>query len=226
MDLTAIVQRLDVTRALIEADVAVPAVIAVTSAARGDGKSLVAAGLAHGLAGVGHRVLLVDGNADGADVNPGGAPKLDLLPYDILQYVTLGLRGEPSYLRLVTPGVVSTCSVETVQATFARLRENFAYTIVDTAVLVQSGMAVALAGEADGVVIAFKQGRPALEADRDFVKVLRSLKTPVLGVVTAQPQAVRSFNAERFVNVQTNASRLRTVDDSVKGSGPIGIRLG
>ena len=226
MDLAAIVQRLDVTRARIEAEVDVPGVIAITSAARGDGKSLVATGLAYGLAGVGHSVLLVDGNADGFNASgAGSAPKLDVLPFDILQYVTPGVRGEPSRLALTAPGVVTSCSVEAVQATFARLRSHFEYTIVDTAVLVQSGMAVVLTSEADGVVIAFKQARAALQADREFVKVLRSSQTPVLGVVTTRGQAIRDFNLGRIADISTSGARLRSIDDG-KSATPLGVRLG
>lgn len=227
MDLAAIVHRLDVTRARIEAEVDVPGVIAITSAARGDGKSLVATGLAHGLAGVGHNVLLVDGNADGSNASSiGSAPKLDVLPFDILQYVTPGMRGEPARLGLAAPGVVASCSVEAVQATFARLRATFDYTIIDTAVLVESGMAVVLASESDGVVIAFKQGRAALPADREFVKVLRSAKTPVLGVVTTRAQTIRDFDAGRVSDISLNGSRLRSIDDSGKSAASLGVRLG
>lgn len=225
VDLAEIVLRLDVTRARIESEIAAPGVIAITSAAHGDGKSLVATGLALGLAGVGHRVLLVDGHADATGArSAGSAPKLDVLPYDILQYVSPGVRGEPSRLSLTSPGVIASCSIEAVQATFARFREDFAYTIVDTAVLVESGMAVALVSESDGVVVAFKHGRAAREADRESVKMLRAAKTPILGIVTSKPQAIRAFNAES--SGKTTESRLRHNDDSGKTPGPLGVRLG
>jgi Mrp family chromosome partitioning ATPase len=227
MDLAAIVHRLDVTRARIESEVNVPGVIAITSASRGDGKSLVATGLAHGLAGVGHSVLLVDGHAEAAGITgSASAPKLDVLPFDILQYITAGVRGEPSRLGLTSPGVLASCSLEAVQATYARLRETFEYTIIDTAVLVESGMAVALASECDGIVIAFKQGRAAHDADREFVKLLRASKTPVLGVVTTHAQAVKRFNTARADEIAMNGSRLRTTDDGAKNPGSLGVRLG
>ena len=227
VELAAIIHRLDVTRARVESEVTTPAVIAVTSASRGDGKSLVATGLAYGLAGVGHSVLLVDGNAEaaGASSSGGSAPKLDMLPFDVLSYVTSGSRGEPARLGLFGPGVVASASVEAVQATFARLRSSFAYTIIDTAVLLESGMALVLASESDAVVIAFKQGRAAMEADREFVKVLRSAKTPVLGVVTTHAAAIRAFTARQRATSITNGVRLRNVDDNEASSSlQVGLR--
>jgi Mrp family chromosome partitioning ATPase len=224
VDLAAIVHRLDVTRARVESEVAAPAVIAITSAARGDGKSLVATGLAYGLAGVGHSVLLVDGNADTADrTSVASAPKLDVLPFDVLRYVTTATRGEPARLGLFGPGVVASASFDVVRATFARLRSSFAYTIIDTAVLLESGMALVLASESDAVVIAFKQGRAALEADREFVKALRSAKTPVLGVVTTHAAAIRAFKTRQEAMSSTNGLRLRSVDDT---EAPSSLRVG
>ncbi len=227
MELSAIVRRLDVTRARVEAEVAAPGIIAVTSAARGDGKSLVAAGLAYGLAAVGHAVLLVDGNALGPDAgNAGSAPRLDQRPeYDILSYVAAGFKGEPARLGLASPGVVASCSVDTVRSTFGRFRDRFAYTVIDSAVLVESGMALVLASEADGVVIAFKQGRGALEADREFVKVLQSSHTPVLGVVTTQPKVIREFAAHVTSYARSSGVRMRANEDGAKNAASLGVRV-
>lgn len=221
MDISAIVQRLDVTRARIEEEVIAPGVIAVTSAARGDGKSLVATGLAYGLAAVGHSVLLISGNQN---TNSGAvfAPKSSDVPFDLLSVVAPGVRGEPSRVSLTSPELIATCSVENVQAAFARLREKFAYTVVDTGVLVESGMAVVLTSESDGIVIAVKAGRGASEADRDFVKVLQSAKKPVLGVVTTQQKAVRAFRSLATRNFTLRNSRSRTADDTV--SAALGAR--
>ncbi len=204
-----------------------PGVVAVTSAVRGDGKSLVAAGLAYGLASVGHRVLLVDGNASAAGAgNAGSAPKLDARPeFDILAYVSEGTKGEPARLGLSGPGVLASCTGETVRTTFARLREEFAYTVVDTAVLVESGMALVLATEANAVVIAFKQGRGAHEADREFVKVLKAAQTPVLGVVTTQPKAIREFSQSIVPTGRRTAFRRRSTEDASKASPSARVRV-
>ncbi len=227
MDLAAIVKSLDVTRALIESEVATPGELAVTSAVRGDGKSLVASGLAHGLAGVGHGVLLVTGDIEAAEtLGLASAPKLDVLPFDIMQYVTPGKGGLPSRLSLAAPGVLATASMDAVQATFARIRENFAYTVLDTAVLVESGMAVAFATEADGVVIALKKGRGALEVDRELLKILRAAKTPILGVVTTQAGAIKAFNGNRGSKRRFGGARLRDVEPGGSAGGPLSVRIG
>ncbi len=227
MELSAIVHRLDVTRARVEAEVAAPGIIAVTSAVRGDGKSLIAAGLAYGLAAVGHSVLLVEGNPLAPDAaSAGSAPRLDQRPeYDILSYAAAASKGEPARLGLASPGVVASCSVETVRSTFGRFRDRFAYTVIDSAVLVESGMALVLASEADGVVIAFKQGRGALEADREFVKVLQSAHTPVLGVVTTHPKAIREFAAQATSYVRGSGVRMRASEDGTKNAASLGVRV-
>ena len=228
MDLAAVVKSLDVTRALIESEVRTPGVFAVTSAARGDGKSLVASGLAHGLAGVGHSVLLVTSDPETAEMfGIAPAPKLDVLPFDVMQYVAPGKGGEPSRLSLAAPGVLASASMDAVQATFARFRQNYAYTVLDTAVLVESGMAVAFASEADGVVIALKKGRGALEVDRELVKILKASKTPILGVVTTQPQIIKAFNGPRASKRRFGGSPLRDVEAGGKSpGGPLSVRIG
>jgi Mrp family chromosome partitioning ATPase len=84
-------------------------------------------------------------------------------------------------------------------------------------------MAVVLASESDGVVIAFKQGRAAVNADRESVKLLRSSQTPILGIVTTQPKAIRAFNA-RERSFAIPEARVRNADDATRVAR--GVRVG
>ncbi len=228
MDFAEIVDRLDLTRARLEAEITTPAVIAVTSATPRDGTSMVATGLAHGLAAVGHHVLLVDGNVEAptlGDVRP--APRLSArADYDVLSYVRSGTSGTPSVLALVGPGVAASCSRETAEPTIARLREHFTYTVIETAALPRSGMALALACAADGVIIALKQGRAATDADQELVKILRSAHASILGVVTTQQKMIRAFEAYQAPLERVSVPLRPLADEPVRNGASLGVRVG
>ncbi len=205
-----------------------PAIIAVTSATPRDGASMVATGLAHGLAAVGHQVLLVDGNVDSPTLaNATSAPKLSArTDYDVLSYVRTGATGAPSVLALIAPGVAASCTRETAGPTFARFRERFAFTVVETAPLPTSGMALVLSCAADGVIIALKQGRAAADADQELVKILRAAHTSILGVVTTQPKMMRAFEDYRR-SLQHELIPMRALpDESARNGGALGVRVG
>lgn len=226
MDLTAIVNRLDLTRARLEAEMTTPAVIAVTSATPRDGSSMVATGLAHGLAGVGHRVLLVDGNVDAPTLAKStSAPKLSArTDYDVLSYATPGTNGAPSVLALNAPAVAASCSRETAEPAAAQFRQHFTFTIIETAALPQSGMALAFACAADGVIIALKQGRAPSDADRELIKVLRAAQASLLGVVTTQHKMVREFDGYRRSSQRGSTPMRSHVDEPAMGGTPLGVR--
>lgn len=227
MDLTAVVERLDLTRARLEAELTVPAIVAVTSATPRDGTCMVATGLAHGLAAVGHRVLLVNGNVEAPML--GGVTKPSVrADYDLLSYVVQGTTGSPSVLTLDAPGAAGACSGETASPTFARFREHFAFTVIETAALPTSGMALSLACAADSVIIALKQGRGPVDADQDLMKVLRAAQAAILGIVTTQPKMLRAFEAYQKAESRRPTPMRSFVDEPLKNKNgaSLGVRAG
>ena len=125
-------------RARIESDLASPAVILVTSALPGDGKSVTASGLADSLARVGRRVVLVDDGAasrafgQSADASETAAFPIVSLPLDAR---------DPS------------AQSDTIGAFVRGLRKKFEFAIIDGAAFTRSSVPVVLAGLADGVLL-------------------------------------------------------------------------
>lgn len=143
MDLEAFSSTLSLLRARIEAGMERPTVLGVTSARRGDGKSLVSYGLASNLAETSYKALFVDADGGvGHDV-VAAVPKLAANPeFDIYSYVRSGGRRAPDMLDLSGPGVAETGSIDVIRAVFDRLRGIYDYTIIDMSMLNSSSLAL------------------------------------------------------------------------------------
>jgi len=194
MDLSDVATTLGLLRARIEAGVRRPAVLTVTSARAGDGKSLVSYGLAANLAEANYKVLFVGADQNRPAQFAASAPTISDHPaFDVLRYATTTADGKPDVLGLHGPGVVATGSIDAIRATFARCRERYEYVVIDTSVAGKSGLALLLAAAADGVIVSVRQGRSILEADKDMSNLLRTAGANLLGVVTADERAIANF---------------------------------
>ena len=209
MKTVEIAQKFSLLRARVESELPGPAVITVTSAKRGDGKSLLSFGLARSLCDAGFSVLLVNANPSSRRVFAGvEAPRLSSDPvFDISRYIVRE-EGLPDTLSLASDGVASTTSAASVALTFAELRERYDYTIVCLPELVESSAAVSFARSADAVLLALRLGRQPLEADRKVAAALASSDVPTLGVVTLTDVLIHEFSKKQRALFVTEGTTL------------------
>jgi receptor protein-tyrosine kinase len=190
-------------RARIEAMFPEPAIIVVTSATAGDGKSATSLGLAKALADADGRVLYVDGNAV--------APTLDrsfIVPswYADVQELSQLVRAVPgqrfSALSFADRAIEKAMSLDKVKAIAATMRAQYDFIIVDTGPLVQSDMAVLFASIADGTLVTLRLGRFPASADKELVEALSRVRAEMIGAVTVAPRFMKHFAAARQASSQ------------------------
>ncbi len=172
--------------------------IVITSAGRGDGRSLVTSHLAAALGQRGERVLLVDAEIRDPR-NPTGLEYLSPVGQDAMRGVGDLVQGErvamsDIVLKTVLTGVVllprgrPAAAPEPLGGTLMRdvLEEASArasIVLVTAAPALPTVDAELVARHCDGVIIAVRAGKTRAAAVRRAVKRLELAKTPVLGVV-------------------------------------------
>ena len=177
-------------------------VLAVTSAASGEGRSTVAANLAATAGRHGARVLLVDcdpGRARlhalfGADRAPG---LTDLVVGDAGADAAIRSTGSPnvSLLPAGTPVGLSASEVlesRALQGMLGELAARFDLVVLDLPpVLADTAGAAGVAAAADGVVLVVRAGRTGREPARLALRQLAAVRARVAGVVLsdARPEA-------------------------------------
>jgi Mrp family chromosome partitioning ATPase len=182
----------EVLRSTVEANVRAPGVIAICSAAAGDGKSLTAFGLAATLKQVGHRAILLDANL----AHPGAVlpPRHAGLRYDDL--------ADCVFTDPVTGAdVISLSSVERgtspsskqLRQLLETLRQHHDFVVVDTDRIPESRAALQLASLADGVIISCRLGRMPTADDQLTIRALESCRAKILGVVPASRKYIDRF---------------------------------
>jgi Mrp family chromosome partitioning ATPase len=152
-------------RSRVEADLPKPAIILVTSAAGGDGKSLVAHSLADSFLRAGHRAALV--------------------------HLTKGV-AERSELPEIASArdAADAAADDRFEAMVTKMRAGYDFTVVDGRPLLQDGAAVSLAPLVDGILIAVRVGRPETAADALMMRTLKRAGARIVGVVAAEAQAI------------------------------------
>ncbi len=159
--MTGLNEAFRILRIRIADQVAMPAVILVTSALNNDGATYVACGLARACAEFEHRTLLVDAHG-----NDAGAIEF--------------LSGTETPL-LSVRGLFRESASENVAATLRKLRTEFDMIVIDAPPVPNSSLALSLASASDGVIFAVRLGRKQTAADEEMVRVLADRN--ILGVV-------------------------------------------
>jgi Mrp family chromosome partitioning ATPase len=176
----------DVLRMRVEARAALPALVLISAAQRGDGTTSVACGLARAFAADGRRTLLIDANLARAAV----ADELEVEPLPLITETAsdLGARnGEVPRLSLVAipPETVRDLELPRLLRT---ARANFAVTIIDAGPLPACSTALELARCADAIVLAVRLGRRSSDDDREAAELAGER---LLGVVPTRAQGPR-----------------------------------
>ena len=167
-------------RAFVERAIPARSVVLVTSALGGDGKSLTAYSLADCLARSGRRTAIVDATTESQHYVRLPNTQRSEQDGELAVYVPAPKAKTPLYREAASR------FVET-------LRSAHEFTIIDSAALLQSEMAMALAETVDGVLLSVRLGRAPAEDDEQTLRMLERSAGNVLGVVAASAEAIEEF---------------------------------
>lgn len=176
MEFDKLVERIDITRARIEAHISGAAMVHIASTRVEDGAHALATVLAYSFAKTGQPTLLVESVPDTAS---GTAARGGSFAGDVFSKIRAGKDGAPDRLLV---GDLGSRSVNDIKELFAKLRTRFAVAITSNS-LAENGGAVGLAALSDIVVISVKKNRTSRAADRQLSDALRGMNAPVMGVV-------------------------------------------
>jgi Mrp family chromosome partitioning ATPase len=186
-------------RARIEATFSSPAVLVVTSAVRGDGKTVTAFGLADSLAQAHHRVLLVDTNAEAPTLarihHLPGASRGDFSDTNRAASPVAGQRFEG--LSLADQRFEAGTSMDSIKAAVSNMRLHYDFVIVDTSALIKSDLAVLFSSVADATLLTLRLGRLPSRADEQTMATLRRTGANVVGLLTVEPAMIKNFAVSR-----------------------------
>lgn len=210
---------LQLLRSYVEDAATGPAIVVVTSAEAGDGKSLMAYALAESLARSGRKTALLDASHED-DANPD-APPMKMIEGSVR-------RDTPVSLTL--PDMQQGLTREIIADFFTEVRATYDFMIIDTAALLSSHRAMILAGMADGILLSVRVGRAQTDNDRTMIRVIEQSHGNILGVVAATSGAIGRFQKERNAALalagkapSSNALALTAGDPSdalIPGRGP------
>ncbi len=181
-------------RARIEATFPTPALLVITSAARGDGKTVTAFGLAESLAVAHHRVLLVDTNSAAPSLARIHQPAAANLNFPDIGRSAVSVAAQHfAGLSLADERFEASMSIESIKTAVANMRTHFDFVIVDTSPLLKSDLAVLFSTLADGTLLTLRFGRLPSPADTRTMSTLNRVGANVAGVLTVTPTMIKSF---------------------------------
>ena len=154
-------------RVQVQHAVALPALLVVGAALRGDGTTYVACGLACAFAEAGHKTLLLDANPR----NSGIADELGITP--VTDSSKPGCIGRNLAVASLYEREEQIVADDQLADILAGVRSRYGVTIVDAPVIPGSGAALQLARVADGVLVAVRLGRHPCAADHEMKLLLQ-----------------------------------------------------
>jgi tyrosine-protein kinase Etk/Wzc len=197
---SALEERLQSLRGRIETDLVRPSIIVVTSAAPGEGKSLMAFGLAHSLAQAGYKAVVVDTNHANPEVR-GGPSVADMRRHDAIDVSRLSRKsdrfGGVEVIPLSDRLVQISASKELVETLSGQLRFAYDFTVVDTTRLSRSHMGLLFANCSDGVLVCVRHGRARCADDGFAARQLERIGIRKVWAVRTTSNAIKQFARER-----------------------------
>lgn len=175
--------QLQMLRSHVEAELRSPAVIMVTSAHSGDGKSLTAHSLATSFVRSGQRVALI---ASGPNETSGGLSRLDL-PSE----------GDDIAWR------------ERLTAFVQKLRQDYDFAVIDPGTFLGSDAAMALGRLVDGILLAVRVGRAPSDEDELMIRAIDHCSGRIIGVVATDQEAVAEYGRSSAQHDNGNRPRVR-----------------
>lgn len=184
---------IQVLRSQLEARLAAPTVIVVTSAEKNDGKSLTAFSLASSFAKAGYRSIIIDANPSRlrlGHLRPVGDIPVDRI--DVAGRAIQNLHGGYYELTLASEKEAHLLSRPQIKAVLDQCRQHYDYTIVDCSDFEATGLPALLAKHADAALISAREGRRCTELDSRLVQGVEESGAPVFGVVLVPKAAMKS----------------------------------
>jgi receptor protein-tyrosine kinase len=214
-------EQLDVLRARLELELPAHAVLTVTSAMAGDGKSAVAFGLAEAMAKAGSPVLVIDAHQQNPTLGNDAQLRSTSDGGFLISRVSGGFDGmslsDPRAAALVS-------SPDGVARILSWARDRYRLVIVDTAPLPTSAVGVLFASAADATLLALRSGRNAVDADRDTLATLKAREVRIFGVVTTTREVQKTFR--QYANswsetVRTAPAPIRAIGSAAEVEMPL-----
>jgi hypothetical protein len=186
-------------RARLEATFSDPVLIVITSAARGDGKTATAFGLAESLANADLRVLFVDANADAPTLPRLHMPALNPQPdfAKISRYAKPVAGQRFMGISFADERLDMGVSMEKLKAGAFDMRSHFDFVIIDTSPVLRSDLAVLFAAISDGTLLTLRLGRLPSRSDQETMKTLSRVGANVLGLLTVSQDLIKDFATRR-----------------------------
>jgi len=187
-------------RARIETTFADAALIVITSANRGDGKSVTAFGLAAALAEADYRVLFIDANAEAPLL-----PRSFIVPafgtdrefVNICKFAKQIPGQRFSALSFADKSFEIGMSMEKAKAAAVEMRSNYDYIIMDMSPVLESDLAVLFSALSDGTLLTLRLGRFPSGADAETMKSLTRAGANMIGVLSVTQKMIKEFAQKR-----------------------------
>jgi Mrp family chromosome partitioning ATPase len=199
----------DLLRVRLEQEVALPSVIALTSATPEDGKEIVARGLAHSLAICGYSTLFID-TALAERTVPMLPRGLAIEEIGRRQSPADAATGRLAVLTLDDVTLQRTTSLRAMNATLDILRSNFDYVVISTEFGMSTAFGTAVTAGADAVLVSVKTGRRETKNDDGLASALDRIGPRFLGVVALTPSIIDANSAAPVPKALPSSSRRRT----------------
>jgi Mrp family chromosome partitioning ATPase len=199
----------DLLRVRLEQGVALPAVIAMTSASTEDGKEIAARGLAHSLAICGYSTLFID-TALAERTVPALPRGLAIEEIGRRQSPADAGTGRLAVLTLNDVMLQRTTSLRAMKATLDILRSKFDYVVISTEFGMSTAFGTAVAAGADTVLVSVKTGRRETKADVGLAAALDRIGPRFLGVVALTPSIIEANSTAPVPGALPNIPRWLT----------------
>lgn len=183
--------KFDLLRVRLEAEIARPAVIALTSSTSEDGSEVAAQGLANSLAGAGYSTLYIETSLAGRSQSKPAA-ELELGELARLQAVPNPASGVAAVLTLSDATLQRKTSQRGLQTALETLRSKFDYVVINAGYGASASFATSIVSAADAVLVAVKKGRREGADDTRLSSVLELIGARFLGVVSLDLWIVKS----------------------------------
>jgi len=191
-----------------------PQVIAIASATRVEGKSIVAGNLAVALGEIDRsRILLIDGDLNGPAQHDVFAIKRERVLNDVLSdqldlegsiYATAAENVHLMPARSSAKDHVTSISQDRCRQLIEKVRPLYDFVVIDTAPIMASAAASMLAGAADGTLIVIRMNKTSRHTVRRALAELDKTRAHVLGCVLTFSEHFIPDALYRFVGTTTN----------------------
>ena len=191
-------EQIEMLRVQLETALPTPLLLVVSSAREGDGKNVVASGLARSMDAAGYSTLLVFAGERAPDIDGALEPRSvdEVSEFGIAPYLVRRSRANLHMMALSDDRVRHTVSRESFARFAATCRSTYQVTIIEAAASLTSSFTMFAAVAADGVLLTVREGRRVCAEDRQLAKTLAREKSPFLGIVAVNASTIRNSPAE------------------------------